>query len=168
MISHALSCKNLRARIARHNALVEDTFQWLSRRKVHVRKEVTGVVPGTAHRVDLVVRADGVVHWCDAVVTDPGNPSVVLGAAGKQGFAVDKAEQYKISKWKKLAPVGVQVVPLAMESTGLIGPEMSKFLERMVKKSRGSKGPRLGSLLMQLSVTCVRYGGEMVREACRF
>ena len=76
---------------------------------------------------------------------------------------MDQAEKRKFSKWKALAPPVVTVQPLALESTGLVGPAMLSFLRGMEKAT--SVGPRKAALLVQLSVTCVRFGVEMVREA---
>ena len=130
---------------------------------MYVRKEVVGLVPGTAHRVDLWVRTDGVVRWCDLTVSDPGMPSYLPTAASKMCHAAELAESKKRSKWKLLAPAAVTVQPLALESTGLIGPAMREFLRVMEKAT--THGPSRRALYVQLSVTCVRFGVEMVREA---
>ena len=163
VLSHILSCKSLKGRTARHDAVVEDTFQWLRKRRIFVRKEVVGLVPGTANRVDLVVRADGVTYWCDVTIGDPGGPSYLPSAASKMGFVAGRLEGSKISKWSALAPKGVVIQPLALESTGLVGTAMRGFLQAMQKLS--SSGPRRALLLSQLSVTCIRGGVEMVQQA---
>jgi hypothetical protein len=162
-LSHALSCRCLRGRIARHDALVEDVHQWLRRRRIQVAKELTGVVPLTAHRVDLWVRCDGVVHWCDVTVADPACPSYLASSASQPGFAAKRAEGLKRAKWDKLVPPGVVVQPLAFESTGHVGPSINKFLRAMEKMS--SSGPRRAELMAQLSISCIRFAVEMVREA---
>jgi hypothetical protein len=164
-LSHALSCKCLRSRTARHDAIVEDIHQFLRRRRVHVLKELSGVVPGTAHRVDLWARSDGITHWCDVTITDPAAPSYLPLSANEQGYAVNKAEGAKLSKWLPLAhgQPGVVIQPLALESSGLVGPCLHKFLKHMEKLS--SSGPRRSELLVQLSVSCIRFAVEMVREA---
>jgi hypothetical protein len=126
-------------------------------------KEVTGLVPNTANRVDLWTRLDGVTRWCDLIVSDPAAPTYVVGASTKQGHAAGLAESQKLSKWKKLAPPSVTIQPLAMETTGLVGKAMKDFLRAMEKATTG--GPRRTVLMTQLSVTCVRFGVAMVREA---
>ena len=84
-------------------------------------------------------------------------------AASKMCHAAELAESKKRSKWKLLAPAAVTVQPLALESTGLIGPAMREFLRVMEKAT--THGPSRRALYVQLSVTCVRFGVEMVREA---
>jgi hypothetical protein len=161
-LSHILSCRNLRNRFARHDAIVDDIFQWLRRRKIQVRKEVLGLATGN-HRIDLWVRNDGVTYWGDVTIADPARPSYLPNSAEQAGVAVSRAETGKISKWKKLAPSGVTVQPLALETTGRVGQELSTFLETMERGSGG--GPSRSSLFVQLSVTCIRFNVECVRES---
>ena len=90
----------------------------------------------TAHRVvDLWVRCDGVVHWCDVTVAERGNPSYLVLSQSQSGFAAKRAEGQKRAKWDKLAPPGVVFQPLAFESTGHVGKAVSKFLQAMEKMS---------------------------------
>ena len=149
---HCLSCKFLRSRISRHDALVEDVAQWLRQRRVHVRKEVTGIVPDTAHRIDLWVRTDGEIRWCDLTVSDPALPSYVAAAAVKRGCVAELAESRKVSKWKKLAPATVLIQPLALEATGLVGPAMKQFLSVMEKATSHALAKRRCSCNCRLPV----------------
>jgi hypothetical protein len=161
-LSQVLSCRNLRNRFARHDALVDDIFQWLRRRKIHARKEVLGLCDGN-NRIDLWVRNDCVTYWGDVTVADPGCPSYLPNSAERPGVAVSRAEVGKLSKWSKLAPSDVTVQPLALETTGRIGEQLAKFLRTMEQGSGG--GPSRSSLLLQLSMTCIRFNVECIREA---
>jgi hypothetical protein len=161
-LSQVLSCRHLRNRFARHDALVDDIFQWLRRRKIHVRKEVLGLCDGR-ERVDLWVRNDCITYWGDVTVADPGCPSYLPTSAVRAGVAVSRAETGKFSKWSKLAPSGVTVQPLALETTGRVGEQLAKFLKTMEESS--GEGPSRSSLLLQLSMTCLRFNVECVREA---
>ena len=73
-LPHALSCKSLRARFRRHDALLDDVMQWLRRRRVNVYKEVSGLCSGN-ERVDLLVRCEGLVYRCDVSVAEPASSS---------------------------------------------------------------------------------------------
>ena len=131
--------------------LVGTIGRWLRRRRIHVEKEVMVSDTGE-HRVDIWVRVDGVVKWCDVTVTDPCNDSVVADAAKSAGAAARNAESKKRSSWKDLADVaGADVVPLAFETTGFRGEALEKFLREMEASS--AEGPSRHSLLTQLSVT---------------
>ena len=70
------------------------------------------MVADGSQRVDIWVRNEGVVHWCDVTVSEPACPSFVERAAGEAGVAVRAAESRKKSKWKDLAAeAGAQVDP---------------------------------------------------------
>jgi len=97
------------------------------------------------------------------IVSDPAAPSYVGGASVKQGHAAGSGESQKLSKWKKLTPPSVTIQPLAMETTGLLGKAMMDFLEGHGESN--DEGSRRTVLVTQLSVTCVRFGVAMVREA---
>ena len=97
-LTHALSCRRLRARFTRHDALVTDIHEWLRRRRIHTRKEE--YVSDTGQdRIDIWVRVDGVVRWCDVTVTDPSGRSIVAKAAVEAGAAARRAEGQKHSAW---------------------------------------------------------------------
>jgi hypothetical protein len=106
-------------------------------------------------RVDIWVRSDAVVYWCDVVVTEPACPAIVEEAKESAGAAVRAAEAKKQSSWASLASeAGVKVVPLAFETSGLRGESVQQFLKQM--ESASSEGPALASLWSQLSVTIAK------------
>jgi hypothetical protein len=162
-----LSCKFLRNRTARHDALVEDVVQWLKRRRVHVKKEVGARGMGGKcdgkERIDIWARCDGVVYWGDVSVVEPAAPSVVVAAAARPGVAVEKAEANKRWKWGSIVPSGVVAQPLALETTGRLGGELEKFLDIVVRAT--SQGNTKHALLVLMSVTCIKFNVLMVREA---
>jgi hypothetical protein len=79
--------------------------------------------------------------------------------AGRRGEATKK------SKWGKLAPPQVAVVPLGFESTGRWGASTEKFIHTMCAST--FEGPSKARLLSQLSVTMAKFNVAMVREAGR-
>jgi hypothetical protein len=145
--------------------VVGDFCSWLRMRKVPVKKEFV-VTPDRKYRVDLWARTDdGVIHWCDVSIPEPGRQSYLdLGSAATDGIAAKKAEANKRSKWTPLAPVGVQVVPLVIETTGSLGDSAVKFINRV---TADGSGPSRARLVSQLSVTLAKWNVECSREAGR-
>jgi hypothetical protein len=164
-LPHVLSCNHLGWRIGRHDAVVADIYSWLRARKVQVQKELMVNARGD-DRVDIWVRSDAVVYWCDVVVTEPACPAIVEEAKESAGAAVRAAEAKKQSSWASLASeAGVKVVPLAFETSGLRGESVQQFLKQM--ESASSEGPALASLWSQLSVTIAKMNVALVREAVK-
>lgn len=162
-VPHALSCRCLRHRFTRHDALVDDTTTWLRRRRVHAIKECHVSDTGK-DRIDIWVRADSTVRWIDFIVTDPGCNSIRDKAAKEAGAAAKRAEGFKISNWKDLAEEkGAIVVPCAIETTGRRGSALEQFLCDM--EAASSEGPSRISLLEQLAITLQKFNVQMIREA---
>ena len=169
-LAHALSCNSLRARFRRHNAILDDIMCWLRARRITVSKEVSGLTAGGNDRVDLLVRCEGTVFWGDVSLAEPGSPSYVANSSKKEGWAAEKMEAVKFSKWKQLVPKGsfVKVQPLVLETTGRLGVELQDFLKTMEEASRGAtimERHTRDILVEQMSVTCVKYNVECVNEA---
>ena len=106
---------------------------------------------------------DGVVYWCDLSLPDPGRISYLrLNSANEIGVAAKRAESRKHTLWQKRAPKDIVVVPLVMETTGMIGDEFYSFLKRI---EACSEGPGRKHLLTRLSVTLAKFNVKCVREA---
>jgi hypothetical protein len=162
-LAHALSCRNLRGRFIRHDALVEDVFQWLRRRRIHSVKE-TYVSDKGEDRVDIWVRTDSAVKWCDVTVTDPTGRSILDAAAKTAGAAAKRADGQKRSAWRELADAeDADVIPLVFETSGRRGPALEKFLREM--EAASDDGPSRYELMDQLSITVQKFNVAMVREA---
>ena len=148
-------------------ALLDDVMQWLRRRRINVSKEVSGLTKSRSERVDVLVRCEGLVYWCDVSVAEPASASYLEQSCKKAGWAASKAEAAKTSKWKKFAPSGVRVQPLVMETSGRVGRAMGTFLKTMEKASASGATDTYSrsDLVMQLSVTCLRFNAQCVREA---
>jgi hypothetical protein len=163
-LTHVLgSCKHLRAKFVRHDALVDDVFQWLRRRRVHAVKEY---YPAPDARVDIYVRMGGTVKWLDVTVTDPAGGSILDKAAVESGAAAKRAEGQKKSSYKKLADkLDALIVPIVFETSGYRGPTAEKFFREAQGSS--SQGPDRRELFDQLTVTLQKLNVEMCREAAR-
>ena len=101
---------------------------------------------------------------------EPANSSYVAISSRKVGHAAKLSENYKFSKWKARAPVGVVVLPLAVETTGHLGSEFRKFLKTIEKATQSSipashRARSRVELISQISVTCVKYNSQCVNEA---
>jgi hypothetical protein len=136
-LPHALSCKHMAARFGRHDAIVRDVFHWLRRRQVQVQMEVSGLYErqSARDRIDLLVRCEGLAYWGDVTVTEPANPSYLARSCEQAGYALSLAESRKRSVWVARAGVGVNVVPMAMESTGRMADAFVEFLGTMEQAS---------------------------------
>ena len=171
-VPHVLACRKLRARIMRHDAIVDDLLAWLrTDRGVSVFKEVMhiGRMDGN-QRIDLLVRCGGIAYWGDVSVSEPANPSYLPILFKKKGYAVKKSEGMKTTKWKDIAPTGAVVQPLCLETTGHMGPALLAFLKTMEKGSKSTvatscRARSRNDLMTQLSVTMVRYNVQCMREA---
>ena len=162
-LPHALSCKSTSERFQRHDALTEDIFRWLRRKRIHVTKEYYISEKGN-ERMDLWARVEGVLMWCDVTVTDPACPSVVAEAAKEAGVAVKRAEQKKRSNYREQADeADAMLIPLAFETTGRRGESLESFLRDM--QAAAPEGPNLNWLKTQLSVTMMKFNAAMMREA---
>jgi hypothetical protein len=164
-LSHALSCKSTSERFMRHDALVEDIYRWLRRKGIHVVKEYYVSNDGN-ERLDLWVRVEGELMWCDVIVTDPACPSIVAAAAKKAGAAVEKAESSKRSRYRALAEEAeATLIPLAFETTGRRGESLENFLKEM--QAASPEGQTLGWLKNQLAITLTKFNVALTRAAGR-
>ena len=115
--------------------------------------------------MDLWVRIDGVVRWCDLTVSEPGVRSALAASSVRAGSAAKAAEARKLSKWTPRAPANVVVEPLAMETTGRVGEAMQKFLRFAQESSSGEVSCAM--LVVQLSVTMAKLNVALLQEAGR-
>src|SRR5687768_15801460 len=72
-VPHVLACRKLRARIMRHDAIVDDLLAWLrTDRGVSVFKEVMHIGKMDGNQlIDLLVRRGGIAYWGDVSVSEP-------------------------------------------------------------------------------------------------
>ena len=114
-------------------------------------------------RVDIHVFSDGATIWGDVTVAEPANRTYLPHSCSKAGYAIGKVESSKRSKWLPLAPAGVVVQPLAMESTGRVAEDFVEFLRGIERQS--NSGPSCASMLNQLSVTCMKQNVACLCES---
>lgn len=97
----------------RHDALVEDIYRWLRRKGIYV------VSNDENERLDLWVRVEGELIWCDVIVTDPACPSILAAAAKEAGAAVEKAESSKRSATVSSQRAEATLIPLLADEANL-------------------------------------------------
>ena len=88
--------------------------------------------------LDLRLEAppDAPVTYLDVVVTHPCSATYVAGAAGESGFAAQKAEEAKHTRYPPNTPgVSGRLVPLAVETYGRWGKEGLKFLKKATART---------------------------------
>ena len=90
-----------------------------------------------AYRPDIAIEKAGTVEYIDIVVADPTSRNAMeptltalRGGLIRNGFAADLAQQRKANTYRDLP---YNVVPFALESTGLFGPMAIDFLSLRCK-----------------------------------
>lgn len=174
--AHMVSCRHLRARITRHDWLVQDVVDFLHSLGIWAQKEVIISSEGK-WRVDIVTRIDGVMHWCDVMVTEPSSATYLnLGSADRPAVALVEGQKKKLRHWLPKAGRGIVIVPLVMETSGRLGNRFKDFLSKVVdsanarRKATGSLSQpysSVSSIVRQLSITVQKGNVAMVDEACR-
>ena len=174
--THMLSCRHLRARITRHDWILQDVLDFLHSLGIWAQKEIV-ISPDGKCRVDIVARIDGVMYWCDVMVTEPSSKTYLdLGSAKRAEVAIEEGHKKKFRHWNPQAPPEVIVVPLVMETSGRLGKHFKSFIATAVK-SAAAKRRATGALsqpytsvptiVRQLSVTVQKGNVAMVDEAGR-
>jgi hypothetical protein len=171
-----VSCKHLRARITRHDWLVQDVVDFLHSLGIWDQKEVIISSEGK-WRVVIVTRIDGAMHWCDVMVTEPSSATyLALGSADRPGVALVEGQKKKFRHWNPKARPGIVIVPLVMETSGRLGNHFKTFLSKVVRSAiarREAMGAlsqpytSVSTIARQLSVTVQKGNVAMVDEACR-
>ena len=121
------------------------------------------VSPDSKCRIDIVTRIDGVMHWCDVMVTEPSSATyLALGSGVRPGVALVEGQKRKFRHWSPRAGPGIVVVPLVMETSGRLGSHFKSFLSKVVRaaiarrEATGSLSQQytsVSTIARQLSVT---------------
>jgi hypothetical protein len=174
--THMVSCRHLRARITRHDWILQDVLDFLHSLGIWAQKELLISSDGK-WRVDIVARIDGVIYWCDVMITEPSCDTYLkLGSAERPDVAIEEGHKKKFRHWNQQIKVGVVIVPLVMETSGRLGKHFKAFIATAVKsaiakrKATGALSQPYTSastIVRQLSVTVQKGNVAMVDEACR-
>ena len=142
---HCYGCRYGGGVDRRHAAVgrcLADVIQSHSGAKVFIEQEVpalTRVVNGQTERarMDIVFNLNGSVTYLDVSIVAPFscNPSLVSAASTKPGLVAKRAEKNKFDIYPH-----INLVPFILETTGLPGPHVRKFISYLV---RDADNPRL-------------------------
>ena len=163
LATHGLSCRWSEGRHHRHAALNDIIHRALSSARVPSRLEPSGLFRSDGKRPDgisLVPWKNGKLLVWDATCPDTFAPSYIAHATSEAGAVAAQAEQKKCEKYCHLDTF----VPVAIETSGAIGPTTRVFLREL--------GQRLGQvtgearsynyLLQRLSVAIQRGNAASV------
>jgi hypothetical protein len=157
---HPLSCAKSAGRFPRHAALNDVVKRALDSAGMYSVLEPVGLDRGDGRRPDGMTtfpyRCGRSLIW-DATCTDTFSPNVLALSATEPGHAARLAEEKKIAKYSSLTTRYI-FTPIAVETSGVIGPRTLSFLKELGKIiSRRTGDPRESLWLFQrVSVAIVR------------
>ena len=127
---HALSCKKLRGRYARHDALRNAIRDMMVAAGYPVQTEVQ-ISADDAKRMDLVVYLGTTQLWVDMSVLNTCAPSYL----GKRNAPRDR-ERHKTSKYAREAKkASAQFIPAVISTYGELGNSFAALLKRIATKA---------------------------------
>ena len=133
--THGLSCKRSEGRHHRHAALNDIIHRALTSAHIPSRLEPIGIYRSDGKRPDGITvvpwKRGRVLLW-DATCPDTFAPSYLADATGEAGDVAAAAERRKRTKYSNLTLTHL-FVPVAMETTGVPGPETASFLKESVE-----------------------------------
>ena len=133
---HALSCRKSEGRHQQHGAVNEVIHRTLFSVRAPSRLEPPGLHRSDGKRPDGVTtvpwKCGKLLVW-DATCPDTFAPSYISQATTAAGEVAAHAEERKCSKYSGL-PVTHLFIPVAIETTGAIGPKSLKFLKELGRR----------------------------------
>ena len=164
---HALSCKKSAGRFPRHAQLNDLVKRSLSAAGVPSLLEPVGLDRGDGKRPDGITTfpfASGKCLAWDATCTDTFSESAVVACALKPGSAARAAESRKIEKYASISTQYL-FVPIAVETTGVIGPAASRFFRELGRRMVLATGDRREAawVWQRVSMAIVRGNATSIR-----
>ncbi len=158
---HGLSCRMSEGRHQRHGAVNEIIQRTLTSAHVPSRREPLGLHGSDGKRPDGVTtvpwKCGKLLVW-DATCPDTFAPSYDSQANTAAGEVAAHAEERKILKYRGL-PVTHSFVPVAIETTGVIGARSLQFLKELGRRVRRQTGdPNSTSYLLQRLSIAIQRG----------
>ncbi len=160
---HGLSCRMSEGRHQRHGAVNEIIQRTLTSAHVPSRREPLGLHRSDGKRPDGVItvpwKCGKLLVW-DATCPDTFAPSYDSQATTAAGEVAAHAEERKILKYRGL-PVTHSFVPVAIETTGVIGARSLQFLKELGRRVRRQTGdPNSTSYLLQRLSIAIQRGNS--------
>ena len=158
---HGLSCRRSQGRHPRHAAVNDLLKRSLASAKIPSLLEPTGIARSDGRRPDGISvmpwRNGRTLVW-DATCPDTFAPSHVALAAREAGLVASQAEKAKTQKYALLGS-SHHFVPIAIETSGVFGPEAITFIKELGHRIRAETGePRSLQFLMQGIAVAVQRG----------
>ena len=142
LATHGLSCRWSEGRHHRHAAINDILHRALSSVKVPSRLEPSGLYRSNGKRPDgitIVPWKNGKLLVWDATCPDTYAPSYSAFATRKAGAVAPQAEERKCNKYCHLVS-SHSFAPVAIETSGAIGPRTSQFLWELGHRLRQVTG----------------------------
>ena len=163
---HGLSCLKSAGRLPRHAQLNEVVRRGLVSAGIPAILEPVGLDRGDGKRPDgltLFPYSGGMCLIWDATCTDTFADSAVIQAALEPGAAASAAEARKVRRYASLSS-RYKFVPIAVETSGVLGPATSGFVKDLGRLLTAHTGDRRETewLLQRLSIAVVRGNSASV------
>ena len=156
MGTHGLSCRSSSGRYHRHSAINDIIHRTLSAAHVPSRLEPQGLLRTDGKRPDGMT----LTPW------SVGRPLVWDATCPDTGKVAELAEVKKDQKYSLLGATYL-FTPVAIETSGAIGPRSRVFLRELGRRVRWESGePRATSYLLQRLSVAVQRGNAAVILYC--
>ena len=158
---HGLSCRFSQGRLPRHNSINNIIYHSLEAAKIPTRLEPSGLCRSDGNRPDgitMVPWSQGKYLVWDATCVDTYCQSHQHRASQVPGGAASHAEVEKTRKYAHLDPM-YQFQPVAVETSGTVGPTSASFLRELGKRLKMATGePRSYIFLLQRISVAIQVG----------
>ena len=158
---HGLSCRKSQGRHPRHAAVNGLIRRYLASAKIPSHLEPSGITRSDGKRPDgatIMPWKNGRTMVWDATCPDTFAPSHVAHAAREAGTVASQAERNKCQKYALLC-TSHHFVPIAIETSGVFGPEAASFFGELGRRIRAETGePRSLQFLLQGISVAVQRG----------
>ena len=158
---HDLSCQKSQGQHPRHAAVNELIRRSLASAKIPSHLEPSGIMRSDGKRPDgatIMPWKNGRTMVWDATCPDTFAPSHVAHAAREAGTVASQAERNKCQKYALLC-TSHHFVPIAIETSGVFGPEAASFFGELGRRIRAETGePRSLQFLLQGISVAVQRG----------
>ena len=166
---HPLSCKKSAGRFPRHAQLNDLIKRSLSTAGIPSVLEPVGLDRGDGKRPDGLTtfpfKSGKCLAW-DATCTDTYADSTVTGSALKPGTAARAAETRKVQRYLSITPQYL-FVPLAVETSGVIGPAAISFIKELGRMLTSATGDQRETawLWQRISMAIIRGNAAAIRAS---
>ena len=168
---HGLSCKKSAGRFPRHASLNDVVKRALASAGVPSILEPQGLDRGDGRRQDgltLFPFKQGKSLTWDATCVDTFAESAVVNASLEPGSAAKAAEDRKEERYSTIAQRHI-FIPVAVETTGVLGPAAAAFLSELGRRITDATGDRreVSWLRQRVSLAVIRGNAAAVLSTTR-